>query len=248
MSPLPPGPGLPAAVQTIALPRDPIGVLSRCRSRYGPAFTLDLRFAGATVVLADHETARPLLEGDGAIAHAGAARRAVLPQASPGSSFGADEERHRRLRARIAPALAADRLEAGRELIAGVAERQLESWPARGPVLLLSRMRSIAEEVFVRLVLGVGDDARATAIATAVGRILRLPGNPPLAPPDRDNQLGRAVDAVLRRRMRPLVELLGRELEERRGAGAGSEAILDVLAADPSVDAEAAADELFVVS
>ncbi len=247
MSALPPGPELPAAVQTVALARDPIGVLSRCRSRYGPVFSLDLRFAGPTVVVGDHDLAAPLVEGDGVIAHAGAARRRVLPQSSPGSSFGADEERHRRLRARIAPALATERLEAQRDGIGEVAARQIEAWPDRGPILLLSRMRSIAEEVFIRHVLGVVSDNRAARIAATIGRVLRTGANPPLTPPDRDHPLGKAVDAVLRWRLRPLVEPIDLALRERRHVDPHGDSILDVLAADPTVSVEEAIDELLVV-
>jgi cytochrome P450 len=125
------GPGLPAAVQTVAFARDPVGVMLRCRRRFGPVFSLDLRWAGPTVVVTDFKAAQPLVDGEGSIARAGSARRRVLPQASAGSSFGADGERHRELRARIAPALAAERVEAERDAVAAVAERRLDDWPPR---------------------------------------------------------------------------------------------------------------------
>src|SRR3954454_11773536 len=99
---LPPGPALPAPVQTLAFARDPVGVLVRARARFGPLFTL--RFAGVgPVVVASTPDALSIVEGDPDRAHAGEARRAVLPQASERSMFGADGERHRAVREEFEP-------------------------------------------------------------------------------------------------------------------------------------------------
>jgi cytochrome P450 len=208
---------------------------------------MDFRFAGRTVVVADLAEAEPLLKGDPKLSHAGEARRGVLPQASAGSSFGADGDSHRELRARLVVALDRERLEAQRDVVHSVGRRHADMWPTGRPIRVLSRMRSIAEEVFIRVALGITDEQRVRSLRDAVGAVLRVPGIP-LTPPDRDHPLGMAIDGVLRRRLRPVAAILEAELALRRnGGGDEGTSILDVLAADSSIDAARATDELLVV-
>src|SRR3954471_2278599 len=61
---LPPGPQLPAALQTVAYHRDPLGVLRRARARYGPVFTLRLALKGPVVFVAAPEAVARLLASD----------------------------------------------------------------------------------------------------------------------------------------------------------------------------------------
>src|SRR4051794_26574668 len=167
---LPAGPDLHPLVQSIAFARDPVGVLLRCRARYGPVFTLRFVTVGPVVVIAAPNEALEIIHGDPESAHAGEARRAVLPQASPLSSFGADGGQHDAARGRIAPALSVERIERLEGEATSISEKHVEALPRNAPIRVLSRMRSLTEEVFVRLVLGVDDEARGTAIVKALDR------------------------------------------------------------------------------
>ena len=109
-------------------------------------------------------------------ANAGEARRAVLPLASPRSLFGADGAEHAPKRAWWEPRFAA----ISDDAIAEIAERHIASWPRGRPFRLLERMRSLAPDVFGRLILQIDDP---DAFVAAVRRILRTPGNPPLPVP-----------------------------------------------------------------
>src|SRR4051794_15774777 len=209
MAQLPAGPTLPPAVQSLALARDPIGVLVRMRARHGPVFTLRLAGSGPMVVVADPAAVGTLATSDPERSHAGAARRSVLPQASARSSFGSDGEAHRAARERIAPPFAAERVSALSEQMAALARQHADGWPVGRPFRLLARMRTLMESIFVRHVLGIADPARADALVAAMGRVLRTPGNPPLTPPDRDQgPLGGAVHTLFERRLEPLRALL----------------------------------------
>ena len=73
-------------------------MLRRCRARYGPVFTLRFSTVGPVAVVADSSSVVELLGSDPDYAHAGEARRSILPQASPDSSFGADEVKHAQAR------------------------------------------------------------------------------------------------------------------------------------------------------
>jgi cytochrome P450 family 135 len=246
MPQLPAGPTLPPPVQSLAFARDPIGVLLRLRARYGPVFTLRLVGTGPVIVVADASAAGTLVGSDPERSHAGAARRAILPQASTRSVFGSDGARHRAARGRIAPPFAAERVTALGEQIAALAEQHAADWPIGRPFRLLARMRTLMEAIFVRHVLGIGDPNRADALVEAIGRVLRTPGNPPLTPPDRNEQrpLGAAVHARLKRRLEPLRALLAEAIAAGDGAGGVLERVVE---ADPGATAAEVTDELLVV-
>jgi cytochrome P450 len=231
---------------TLRFGRDPLGVLADCKRVYGDVFTLRLAFAGEAVVVAEPGAVPELLEADPARADAGAGRRAVLPMASPHSVLGGDGEVHRGARARLAATFSAEAM-AGREAaMAAIAERHIAAWPRRRPLLLLSRMRALVDDVFVRLLLGVADEARAKRLADALGAMLRVPGNPPLPPPgEEEGPLGAGVAAMFERRRAPLRRELAAEIESRPTHGSGSGDVIDcLLGADPSPTLEQMLDEI----
>lgn len=183
---LPPGPDLPAPLQSIAYHRDPLGVLRRARARHGPVFTLRLK--GPVVFVGDPQLAAVLATR----ADAGDARRAILPQASPHSPFGADGPEWQAVRAALEPKFR----DLDEERIAAIARRHIATWPRNAPFRLLDRMRTIATDVFGQVVLGIDDPA----YVEAVRRMLRTPGNPPLPVPD--------LRRVFEWRLKPVVERL----------------------------------------
>ncbi|HEV2727553.1 MAG TPA: cytochrome P450, partial [Solirubrobacterales bacterium] len=185
----PPGPDAGVFAQTVAFHRDPLEFLRRLQERFGDVFGIRLLTARPTFVVAEPKAVEALLESDYGPAHAGEARRQVLPFASPRSVFGGDEDRHRSARARIAPAFAPEVIDSRRAAIAEIAERHAAGWPRARPFRLLSRLRTLCDEVFVRLVLGVRDEEIARELTRAIGRTLRTPGNPPVTLPGKGDGL-----------------------------------------------------------
>jgi cytochrome P450 family 135 len=174
-------------------------------------------------VVAEPEAVEALLGADPQRAHAGEARRAVLPFASPRSVFGGDADRHRAARARIAPAFAPAAIDPRREAIAALAERHAAQWPTGRPFRLLSRVRTLCDEIFVRLVLGVRDEEIAAELTAAIGRMLRTPGNPPVTLPGKgDGLMGELGDALFQQRQAPVADALSRAVEARRAEAVGS--------------------------
>src|SRR3954451_12012971 len=107
---LPDGPAIEPHLQAFSYHRDPLGFLLRARDRYGPVFTMRMAGKEAMVVIGDPALVPILLGADPRFACAGEARRAVLPQASPRSPFGADGSEHEAIRGLMAPALLPDRI------------------------------------------------------------------------------------------------------------------------------------------
>ncbi|HET7574919.1 MAG TPA: cytochrome P450 [Solirubrobacterales bacterium] len=232
--------------QTVAFHRDPLGQLRRLQGELGDVFAVRLLTARPTFVVAEPEAVPALLDSDPRLARAGEARRAVLPFASARSVFGGDAEAHRTARARIAPAMSAETLDPRRPEMAAIAARRTERWPRGRPFRLLSRMRTICDEIFVRLVLGVRDEALARELTAAIGRTLRTPGNPPLTLPGKgDGLVGELGTALFERRRAPVDAALSRAVEARRAERPGETDVLGSVAfAEPRLSTEAIVEEL----
>jgi cytochrome P450 len=247
---LPDGPRSGRLVQTVGLHRDPLAWLRRRQGHFGDVFTIRLLTTGPVVVVADAVLAQDLPAADPALAHAGAARRGMLPMASPRSIFGSDGDEHHAARTRVEDLFALDALAGRREAIAEIARAHLARWPRDRPLRLLPRMRAIADEVFVREVLGVCGP-RAGALAASIGGLLWTPGNPPVTipgPGPGDGLAGRAVDVAYRRRRAPVARLLEAEIADRRQAADPGRGVLGrLVAAERELPAEVLVEELLAL-
>jgi cytochrome P450 family 135 len=242
---IPPGPSAGVWSQTISLHRDPLGFLSTARAEHGDVFSVRLLTARPLVIVADPDQVEMLLGADAELAHAGEGRRRILPFASPRSAFGADAEQHRAARQRLAPAFSAEAIEARREQMTQIAARQAAAWPRGRPFRLLARMRDVADEIFVRLVLGVRDDEIAGSLIAAMRRMLRTPGNPPITlPGPGDGAMGALGQKLFERRQAPLARELARAVEARRGEAGGTEGVLGLMTAKPGLSTSEIVDEL----
>jgi cytochrome P450 len=248
----PPGPSLPASIQSLAYHRDPLGVLRRARARYGPVFTLRFPLKDPIVFVALADALPGLLESDPGHAHAGEARRAILPQASPRSPFGGDGEAHHASRSRMWPAFAPERIAAIEPELAALAREHVARWPSGRPFRLLEATRSLCTDVTVRLVLGVDDERRRAALVSAIRSMLNTPGNPPLPIPGGDEGpagvVGALGDREFARRSADVRALLAHELDTRRlRDDAGEDLLGALLRAEPAAANDELIDEMLIV-
>ncbi|HEV2857257.1 MAG TPA: cytochrome P450 [Solirubrobacterales bacterium] len=243
----PPGPEAGVLAQTVAFHRDPLEFLRRRQEEFGDVFQIRLLTARPTFVVTEPEAVEQLLGSDPERAHAGEARRAVLPFASNRSVFGGDADAHRSARARIAAAFAPEVIDSRREAIAAIAERHASKWPLGRPFRLLSRLRTLCDEIFVRLVLGVREEEIARDLIEAIGRMLRTPGNPPVTLPGKgDGLMGELGQALFEQRQTPVVAALYRAVEARRGELAvnANDDEVDVLGCMVTADAELTTEQI----
>src|SRR3954469_16299899 len=241
----PPGPDANVLAQTVAFHRDPLEFLQRAQQEFGDVFQVRLLTARPTFVVAAPEAVESLLDSDSERAHAGEARRAVLPFASNRSVFGGDAGAHRSARARIAPAFAPEAIDSRREAIGPIAQRHAAGWPTGRPFRLLSRLRTLCDEVFVRLVLGVRDEQIAGELTAAIGRMLRTLGNPPVTLPGRgDGLMGELGQALFEQRQAPVLAALARAVEARRSETSDEIDVLGCMLADAELTTEQIVDEL----
>lgn len=242
----PPGPDANVLAQTVAFHRYPLQFLREQQEEFGDVFRIRLLTARPTFVVSDPEAVESLLNSNPHRAHAGEARRAVLPFASNRSVFGGDAEDHRAARARIEPALTPEVIDSRREEIGWIAARHASGWPLGRPFRLLSKMRTLCDEIFVRLVLGVRDEEIAAELIDAIGKMLRTPGNPPVTLPGKGNGLmGELGQALFEQRQSRVVAALSRAVEARRAEASAEIDILGCMVADPAeLTTEQIIDEL----
>jgi cytochrome P450 len=241
----PPGPDANVLAQTVSFHRDPLEFLRRQQQEFGDVFQIRLLTARPTFVVTEPEVAKELLDSDPQRAHAGEARRAVLPFASNRSVFGGDADAHHAARSRIAPAFAPEVIDSRRAAIAAIAERHASEWPLGRPFRLLSRLHTLCDEIFVRLVLGVRDEEIAGELIAAIGRMLRTPGNPPVTLPGKgDGIVGELGQALFEQRQTPVVAALYKAVEARRAQGAGNGEEVDVLGCMVADDADLTTEQI----
>jgi cytochrome P450 len=205
--------------QTAIWARHAQWMLSQCRARFGPIFTLDIAYEDTWVVVSDPELVKQVFTGDPKVFHAGEGNQILRPILGDNSLLTLDEKPHMSQRKLLLPPLHGERMQGYEQKMTEIAVREIESWPLGTPHKLRPRMQAITLEIILETVFGVHGGARMAELRDALRDFLDLTTNPVLiAPlllvgPDR----ARRVPAFSRRIER-VDELLHREIEERRVA------------------------------
>ncbi len=169
---LPPGPSESPTVQTARWLARPIAFLDSCRDRFGDAFSV--RFIGfktPLVMISDPEAIRVLYS----------ARENGLP---PGRSFslrpvmgprsillqeGAEHLQRRRL---MLPPFHGERMRAYEDLVAEIAQREIDLCPVGEEFALHPHMQRTTLEVILRAVFGVTDPQRLQRLRRVLPELL----------------------------------------------------------------------------
>ncbi len=158
---MPPGPRLPAVVQTARWLGRHIGFMEENRRRFGPVFSL--RFFGVPGTLAfvhDPASAKQLLSADRE--HSLPDGRALLiePVLGSRSLLLLEGDEHLRRRKLMLPPLHGEHMRAYEQAIITATRESIERWPVGEPFAIRERTQQITFEVIMRAVFGVGGDRR----------------------------------------------------------------------------------------
>jgi cytochrome P450 len=251
--PLPPGPRLPVAVQTLAFGLRAIGFMERCRRRYGDTFTLRLPAGRTLVMFSRPDAIRDIFAASPEDATAGDSNAFALePFVGTGSLLLLDGQRHLDERRLMLPPFHGERMRAYIGLIAEITRDDVASWPVGTPFPLRSRTQAITFEVILRAVFGLDEGDRLHAVRGATAGMLRFASKPLLMLPALRRDLGpltpwrsfvevrtrvRAaiVDMIRERRADPRVsergDILSLLVQARRpdGSGLGDDELCDEL-------------------
>jgi cytochrome P450 len=229
---LPPGPRMPALLQTIGFWTRPTGFLERARRRYGPRFTIRLLAQRPMVMISDPEEIKEVFQAPPDVLHPGEGARILEPTVGRHSVILLDEAPHLEQRKLLLPAFHGERTQRLSGLMAELTEREIETWP-RGEVLALHpRLQGLTLEIILRAVFGLERGAQLDALRERLTQILTfgdsplslLPQLPPalrrVGPVARFERLGAQVD-----------EMIFELIEERRRENADGEDVLALLLA-----------------
>ncbi len=170
----PPGPRLPAWVQTLLWVTRPTQFLEWCWHRYGDPFTLRLSHVGNLVVLADPAAIKTVFTGDPELLLAGEGNAILEPVVGRHSVLLLDGVAHLRQRRLLLPPFHGERLHRYGERIAEIARWELDRWPVGVPVALRPRMQAITLEVITRLVFGINEATRLKQVRGLLQRALDM--------------------------------------------------------------------------
>lgn len=215
MTSLPPGPRLPATVQTALMLRWWSACAFACQRRYGDVFTVRLAGFGTGVYLANPDDIKTVFAGDPRIYHAGEANSVLGGVLGPSSVLVVDGDVHRdRRRLMLAPfTREAVARQAG--LIAQIAADNVAGWPVGTEFPVAPKMSQITLEVILRTAIGATDPDRLAALRDVMPRLLSLSAFDTLAIA-RPRLQRRWPWRSLRRNLAEADALLYAEIAERR--------------------------------
>ena len=172
---LPPGPRLPTLAQTVLFAGHRMTFFPRMRERYGDVFTIRLvPSSRVVVVLSRPEHIREVFTTPPGIMHAGEGNTVLQPIMGDHSLLLIDDEDHARMRRQLMPAFNGQALRGYAEMIARLADHDVQSWPVGEPFRLHERMRTLTLEVILQVVFGVTDQNRLEQLRPLVERVVAV--------------------------------------------------------------------------
>jgi cytochrome P450 family 135 len=241
---LPPGPPGPRLAHTLGWITRPGPWSRRLRARYGDTFSLRIANEAPWVMLGHPDAVKQVFTGDPQVLHAGEGNVILKPLLGPRSVLLLDGSDHLAERKALLPPFHGERMQAYGEEIAGIAAREVASWPQREPIAIRPRMQALTLEVIMQAVFGVRDEALRALLADTLDwttdprRLLYVV----LAGPDRVTRLFRKVRA-------PVDDQLSAEIARRRAAPDLHERtdILSMLLTADAMDEATLRDELLTL-
>ena len=238
MDGLPPGPGEPAALQTVEWIIRPTDLLRRTAARFGEPFTLRTLWAQAPlVVVSDPETIRRVYSAPPGALRGGAASGVVEPFAGSSSILLLDGDEHLRQRRLVLPALHGERMRLHRETVSALARAEVARWPRGAPVTALPRMQALTLEVIMRVIFGTRDEQLRAAVRAALDLTTSMPRMVAMALTSRESPPWRRFRRAVARLDELLFALVRRRtpgdaavVDELIAAGAGERELRDQLA------------------
>jgi cytochrome P450 family 135 len=175
---LPPGPRMPAPVQTFGMVARPVPFFESCRRRFGQTFTLRILRAGEMVFISDPPSLKRLFAADRRNTIAPGRNVVLGPVLGPRSVLLLEGDDHLRRRKLMLPPFHGERMRAYETVMANAAERAVAGWPVGRPFRIHASMQSITFEVILAAVFGVEDDRRRAALSERLIEVLATTRSP----------------------------------------------------------------------
>jgi cytochrome P450 len=220
---LPPGPRMPASLQTLGTWSRPTAFLDRCRARYGHRFTIRLLGQPPVVMISDPDEIKELFMAPPDVLHPGEGAKILEPIVGRHSVILLDEEPHLEQRKLLLPAFHGERMQRMAGLMAEVTEREVASWPRGEAVELHPRLQRLTLEIILRTVFGLESGSHLESLRDLLTRILAFSESPLSLLPPPPPWLARVTPLAGFERLAEQADALIYELiEQRRREGPDS--------------------------
>ncbi|HEY4812708.1 MAG TPA: cytochrome P450 [Solirubrobacteraceae bacterium] len=206
---LPPGPRMPALLQTLGTWSRPTAFLERCRARYGKRFTQRLVGQPPLVMICDPDEIKQIFQAPPDVLHPGEGARILEPIVGAHSVILLDEEPHLEQRKLLLPAFHGENMQRLAGLMRELADSEVASWPRGEPLELHPRLQGLTLEIVLRAVFGLERGARLDSLRELLTKILAFSMSPlsllppppawlaPLTPAARFERLSASVDELI---------------------------------------------------
>ena len=233
---MPPALPLPKSVQTLRLGLRPLSFSLRARRELGDVWQVRLPIRHEAMVVTSHpDHVESLFKARPEDAPSMTGESPLRPILGPNSVLTAVGQRHLRQRKLLLPPFHGEAVQRYVEMIARVAEREIDEWPLGEPFALAPRMQAVTLDVILGGIFGIeGSPARGTAefrLRQTLRGLHRIATHPlwPLV------ELPNASRREARGLLRLAVELIHRRLDEtiqarrKEGATPGRTDVLSLL-------------------
>jgi cytochrome P450 len=230
---LPPGPRMPAILQTLGMWSRPTAFLERARRRYGTPFTVRMIGQAPFVMIADPEEIKQVFTAPPEVLHPGEGARILEPVVGAHSVILLDEAPHLEQRKLLLPAFQGEKMQRLSGLMSELTEQEVSSWPSDVPTALHPRLQRLTLEIILRAVFGLERGSRLDSLREILTRILAF-GESPLSLLPRPKRAAWLFPTAraLERANREADELIYALIDERRAQRDGkSEDVLAMLLA-----------------
>ena len=175
---LPPGPSYPPLMHAVGFWKRPLAWLERNRARYGKRFTTRFPLSPHFVIISDPDELKEVFTAPPDVLHPGQGARILEPIVGKNSVLLLDEDAHMSQRKLMLPAFHGKKMAALDGLMTEVAEREVASWPADGPIALHPRMQRLTLEIILRAAFGLDPGPRLDALRDALATMLEFGDQP----------------------------------------------------------------------
>jgi hypothetical protein len=222
---LPPGPRMPALLQTLGMWSRPTAFLERARARYGSRFTVRMVGQAPLVMITDPDEIKELFLAPPDVLHPGEGARILEPIVGAHSVILLDESAHLEQRKLMLPAFHGESMQRLAGLMAELAEAEVESWPREEPIALHPRLQGLTLEIILRAVFGLERGAQLDRLRELLTRLLAFSQSPLSLLPPPPRLLTRVTPmAALERLGAQVDELIFALIDERRREQAAAQA------------------------
>ena len=173
--PSPPGPRWPAALQGVLFQRRRDWLLPAMARRYGDVFSLHVSpYSQHVVVFSRPGHIKEIFAADPSDLHAGEGNQILAPVMGKQSVLLTDEDEHARVRRLLMPAFNGASLRGYRDLVADIANAEVDRWATSTEVSALDRMNALTLDVIMRVVFGVTDELTRDQLTPRLRRIIDI--------------------------------------------------------------------------